>query len=467
MTVGVQNAPLGARPLRLADAVRFVDQALARATDARAIAVVRIPAPSAPLDAMLHGARKGTSLLWRPASGRAIAGLGAAVELLLEGPDRFRALEPLSRALFADLLPITHPSCQPAPPRLFGGWAFAEGGARGAPWDGFGDGRFFLPRWSYERTGSGATLTLAADARDGWRGRASLVGAELRRLWELLEHPRPGAPSPGLRSVRHQDRSRWDAQIAAISDAIAAGRIEKVVAARRAEVLAAAELDPWSALDALSAHYPGTWRFGMRFGASGTFVAASPERLFEKRGRTIEADALAGTIQAELEGAAEQLTASDKDRREHRVVVDHLVDRLRARCSHLEPPGPPSVRRLPNVLHLHTPVRGTLRPEVHAADLVDALFPTPAVGGVPVERAKRWIVDHEPHERGWYCGPVGWIDAAGDAELAVALRCGVIRGASAWLFAGGGIVRGSRADAEWEEAAWKLRPLLRALAPGA
>ena len=120
------------------------------------------------------------------------------------------------------------------------------------------------------------------------------------------------------------------------------------------------------------------------------------------------------------------------------------------------------MRRLPNVLHLHTPIRGTLRPGVHASELIAALHPTPAVGGVPFDAARAHIAG-EPHARGWYTGPVGWLDAEGDAELVVALRCGVVRGASAWLYAGGGIVAGSTPAAEWEETELKLRPLLEAL----
>ncbi len=462
MSATVQNA-LGERPFRKPDAARFVTDALTTATEERAIVVARFPAPSAPLDAMLHGVRRGTSILWRPVEGRAIAGHGAAVEIPLDGDGRFGALGPASRAIFEHTRLVDHPDVAPAAPRLFGGWSFRAGGAADAPWGGFGDGRFFLPRWSYERDGSRGVLTLAVDARDGWGGRLGLVRAELDRIWGLLERPRPGAPPPGLRSVRHQDRASWDRQIEAITRAIADGQISKVVAARRAEVQALGEVDAWSALDALSGDYPETWRFGLRFGDSGTFVAATPERLFVKTDRVVEADALAGTIDAALPDAAERLRASDKDRREHAVVVDHIVDRLRGHCTHLEPPGEPRLRRLPNVLHLHTPVRGTLRPEAHAAELVEALFPTPAVGGVPARAAADWIAAREVHERGWYCGPVGWIDARGDAELTVALRCGVIRGSSAWLYAGGGIVRGSEAQAEWEEAAWKLAPLLRAL----
>jgi isochorismate synthase EntC len=178
-------------------------------------------------------------------------------------------------------------------------------------------------------------------------------------------------------------------------------------------------------------------------------------------------DALAGSIAASAPDAERRLSASAKDQREHRPVVEHLLAQLGPLAEAIEVPSEPVIRRLPNVLHLQTSVRATLRPGVHAADVAAALHPTPAVGGVPAVAAAAHIAAAEAHARGWYCGPVGWIDADGHAELVVALRCGVLRGASAWLYAGGGIVEGSEPDAEWEETELKLRPLLDALGAGA
>ncbi|HEY8432577.1 MAG TPA: isochorismate synthase, partial [Sandaracinaceae bacterium] len=210
-----------------------------------------------------------------------------------------------------------------------------------------------------------------------------------------------------------------------------------------------------------SERYPTTFRFGLRFGRA-CFVGATPERLFVKRGRSIVTEAIAGSVAAGPD-AERALLASDKDRREHAFVVAHVLERLAPLCEALSAPSEPSVRRLPNVLHLHTPIRGTLRPGVSAPALAAALHPTPAVCGVPAGAALAHLAEHEAHPRGWYAGPVGWIDAEGDAELVVALRSGVVRGASAWLYAGGGIVEGSELDAEWAESELKLRPLLDAI----
>jgi salicylate biosynthesis isochorismate synthase len=174
----------------------------------------------------------------------------------------------------------------------------------------------------------------------------------------------------------------------------------------------------------------------------------------------VVSEAMAGSVP---HGASAALLESEKDRREHDLVVDAIVERLSPHCTALERSAEPQVRELPNVVHLQTPVTGVLREPVHVLDLLDLLHPTPAVGGVPVDDAVRWIVAREPVPRGWYSGPVGWFDAAGDGEFAVALRSGLVRGRRAHVYAGAGIVRGSVPAAEYAETALKLRPLLDAL----
>jgi isochorismate synthase EntC len=121
------------------------------------------------------------------------------------------------------------------------------------------------------------------------------------------------------------------------------------------------------------------------------------------------------------------------------------------------------VHRLRTVLHLRTPIRGRLREASHVLALVEKLHPTPAVGGVPTEAAIDFITRHEPDERGWYAGPVGWFDAVGDGRFVVALRSGVVAGKRAELYAGAGIVRDSNAPSEFAETRWKLAALLGAL----
>jgi isochorismate synthase EntC len=163
-------------------------------------------------------------------------------------------------------------------------------------------------------------------------------------------------------------------------------------------------------------------------------------------------------------GAADDLGRSEKDAWEHRLVVAAILDVLRSRCDEVDAPAEPEVDEFADVAHLATPIHGTLRsPAPDTLELVRALHPTPAVAGTPTRVALDSIDRLEPVDRGRYAGPVGWVDADGDGEWAVALRGAAIDGTRAVLHAGAGIVAGSDPDAEWEETGAKLDPMLRAL----
>jgi isochorismate synthase EntC len=145
------------------------------------------------------------------------------------------------------------------------------------------------------------------------------------------------------------------------------------------------------------------------------------------------------------------------------VVVRAIVAGLGDCCVAIEHPPQPEVVQVRNLIHLSTPIRGELRDGAHVVDILEALHPTPAVGGVPQRESSRWIVEHEQSPRGWYSGPIGWIDTAGDATFRVALRCGVVEPAAAHLYTGAGIVAASNPAAEYHETSLKQRPFLRAL----
>jgi isochorismate synthase EntC len=144
-------------------------------------------------------------------------------------------------------------------------------------------------------------------------------------------------------------------------------------------------------------------------------------------------------------------------------VVEAIREALAPLCSSLEVPTEPRIRRLRHVLHLQTSITGRLDSDVHVLDLVEALHPTPAVGGVPTIEALRCIAELESQPRGWYAGPVGWFDQTGDGEFAVAIRSGLVRGRHAFVYAGAGIVRDSDSTKEYEETGLKQRALLDAL----
>jgi isochorismate synthase len=183
---------------------------------------------------------------------------------------------------------------------------------------------------------------------------------------------------------------------------------------------------------------------------SATLVGASPELLVSRRGRRVRSVPLAGTApragDPEVDRAnAAALAASSKEREEHAIVVDAVAGVLGAVCDDLAFDPEPVLEPTANVWHLATRFEGTLRdPAVTALDLVAALHPTPAICGSPAADALAVIDELEPFDRGAYAGPVGWVDAGGDGEWAIALRCASIEHDRATLYAGAGIVRSPR-----------------------
>ncbi len=393
-----------------------------------------------------------------------IVGIGIARELRGDGPDRWQQVIDGAAALRVAVAVVDGAQVSPdmlrlARPRLLGGAAFAPGAAERAPWVGFGDAWFALPRWTYVHDGAGAVLVLAVDARDAkdagrWR-------SELALLERALVAASPDRTQPALIELQPAPADEWQAQIDAITEAIARGTCSKIVAARTCSVALAGPVRAGALLAALDDRHADCVRLLVHPPGAGTLVAATPERLVRREGEVVRCDALAGS--ANLDAGTAALLASGKDRREHDLVVRAIREALESAGAIVEAPAEPVVRALRHVLHLHTPVRATLRTPRHVLDLVARLHPTPAVGGTPTQLATEWICAREPVARGWYASPVGWFDLDGNGELAVAIRSGVLAGNRAHLWAGAGIVAGSDPDRELAETAVKLRAMLGAL----
>jgi isochorismate synthase len=244
--------------------------------------------------------------------------------------------------------------------------------------------------------------------------------------------------------------------------------LRKVVLARTIEVDAGRELDARRLAHRLRAVNPDAFTFAAPT-KEGILVGASPELLVSRFGREVRSNPLAGSAARsgdpdEDRANADELLASGKDREEHAIVVESIADVLRPFCRELTWDPTPTLLETPNVWHLSTRFRGLLRePSPGVLELVRALHPTPAVAGEPRDAALDVIAELEPFDRGSYAGPVGWVDASGDGEWAIALRCAELRGDRATLYAGAGIVAGSRPDAEVDETERKFRAFLDAL----
>jgi menaquinone-specific isochorismate synthase len=388
-----------------------------------------------------------------------IVGIGVARELRGRGAARWReviagASTPLARVTIDDRA-ASLDALGFARPRFLGGAAFAPGAADRAPWHGFGDAWFALPRWTYVSNGVRALLVCAGDPHDLAGVRAAIECAQVT------------ATQPALVELQPAPAAEWRAQVTSITDAIARGTCSKIVAARTCGVALAGPVDAAAVLTALDARHADCVRVLVRPPGAGTLVAATPERLVRRDGRTIACDALAGTIHAAQPDAAACLLASAKDRREHDLVVQAIRGALEDAGASIDTDTrEPAIRALRDVLHLHTPFRATLREPRHVLELAARLHPTPAVGGTPTPVAADWIASREPVARGWYASPVGWFDLDGNGELAVAIRSGLLAGNRAHLWAGAGIVAGSDPERELAETDAKLRAMLGALGIG-
>ncbi len=278
----------------------------------------------------------------------------------------------------------------------------------------------------------------------------------------LATHSMPRVPRRFVVEAA-QDLNTWDSAVASALAAIDSRELDKVVLAREVVVEADTKFDIRAVLDRLTTTQPGCYVY-----AHDNFVGASPELLVQRDGETVMSRPMAGTTprrdQPEAdEQAIKELQASSKDDFEHRLVVESVRGALAPHTTQLEV-GDPQPERFTSVTHLTTTIRAKIADSgLSALDLALLLHPTPAVAGSPLKSALSTISRLEPFERGLYGGPVGWVDANGDGEFAVALRCADISGNKARLLVGAGIVAGSDPDLEWAETQAKLEPMLRCL----
>ena len=305
--------------------------------------------------------------------------------------------------------------------------------------------------------------------RDGV-GWVTTVGAAgpLETLLPPLERPADGPP-PRLRYADGAlDPASWSAAVATAVGRIDAGELAKVVLARDLLVSSDVPLDPRRLLRRLADRFPDCWTF-----AVDGLLGATPELLLRRSGRQLSARVLAGTAPRGAGAADERLAAalleSAKDRAEHALAVDSLVRALRAllrdargaRGTRAADPG----QRAPSG---HRRDRHPAAPRVAGQagllELVGAVHPTAAVCGTPTADAAAMIAELEGMDRGRYAGPVGWLDARGDGEFGLALRCAELTGDNgARLFAGCGIVAGSDPAAELAETQAKFAAFQAAL----
>ncbi len=436
------------------------------------------PAPGLDPMAFLRAVQGQERFLWRDGrTGTVWAGVGVAAHLMGYGEARFTAIQRQVQALFSQGVVLTGEDPL-ARPRLFGGFSFREDFTPDVTWTAFHPAHFILPHFQLACQDDRAWLTVNVLLPPEERPMANLplLREALDERYAQLREAVAGVPQASAGETRARvdyplPLEEWARLIHLAQAQFRSTPLQKVVLSRICQLHGEAPFPTDQALARLERRYPGCFVFLFEPLPGHAFLGATPELLVQVQGDRVVTMALAGSSPRgptpEADGAlARALLASVKDRHEHALVVASIRRRLAPFTRTLTVPSVPQVLALSNIQHLHTPIEGTLKEAAGVLPLVQELHPTPALGGTPRELALAFIQEHEPTLRGWYAGPVGWVDPDLDGTFAVAIRSAVVQGRRAWLYAGSGIVADSVAEREWEETEWKFRPMLEALAPG-
>jgi salicylate biosynthesis isochorismate synthase/menaquinone-specific isochorismate synthase len=383
--------------------------------------------------------------------GFALAGLGTAAIVEARGSRRFADVAARCREIAHGLV-----SDEPGPV-WFGGFAFSPDGGMTPEWSSLAPGQLVMPEVLLRRHRGKAWMVVTAKS----------VEAAEQRLSELKPASMPlfdPDPAQAARVASAAPPEHFESAIERAVERIAAGDLHKVVLAREVRVHSPVELDPGAVFDGLRHGFPSCFCYLV-----GTpelaFLGASPELLARREGQRVQTVALAGTRRRSADPAVdshlgEQLMQSPKDREEQAIVTRRITRTLAPVSVWVTAADEPVLVKVLNVQHLGTPIRAQLAEPLSAVEVAALLHPTPAVGGEPASKALPLIPALEGLDRGWYAGPVGWTDLAEDGEFCVALRCALLRGNVAHLYAGEGIVRDSVPAEELAANEAKLQALL-------
>lgn len=342
--------------------------------------------------------------------------------------------------------------------KFFGGLAFSKN-SLDKNWEPFGKYRFILPRFEILRRGGETFFTCNIFPEGLTQSRLKEILSELDNL-DLT--PRGGfkkLPLPVFRTDE-PSQNRWTKELQSIVSRLTEDSFQKVVLARRSHFKFPKALDPISFLQSLKNISPNCFHFCFTLMENYAFLGASPERLYNRQGRSIHSEALAGTRprgESTMDDIKfkNELLNSDKDRLEHMFVSQGIQKALNELCTNVTVQPQTTVLPFKSGHHLLTSFVGTLKEDVGDALILKFLHPTPAVGGLPIEKALKTIQRFEPFKRGWYAGPVGFV-GFDTAEFAVGIRSGLICRDELFLYAGAGIVQGSSPADEWNEIETKI-----------
>lgn len=423
--------------------------------------------------AVLHSIFESTErhfYLERPNSDEAIAGAESVLERTFSGESRFQNARQFAEEVLEHSIVFGETGRPFLGPQFFCGFTFSDFASQ-EPY--FEPGAVFIPRWQVSRYHGhySAVANLVVEKESDldfltekvWSAHEKFSSFDYhtfdpkvegdRQLLEIREaggaNQFPHAVSEALKSIR-------------------AGEYEKIVLARAIDLQMNQPYEPLIYLDRLREEFGGCYAFSFANGRGQSFIGVTPERLVQFREQELKTMALAGTVSrgstvGEDARLARSLLESEKDLREHRVVIEAIVRRLRRLNLSTTVSERPTLMQLSNVQHLLSTLSSQVEDSLHILDMVEQLHPTPAVGGSPREVTSQIIHSLEPFDRGLYAGAIGYFDARGEGEFVVAIRSALVEGKKARIYAGSGIVEGSDPAREKQETDLKLKAMLPSL----
>lgn len=419
----------------------------------------------------------GYQFFWeKPNEEFALSAGKSLLKITAEGKNRFREINNQIKSLSDHSSQYSAVSHSQAGIYFLGGFSFFEEN-ESSEWNGFGSGSFTVPEWQISREGHFSMLTLNFQSFDFSRGSEFLetLKDKLSDIHEILElnnderisAARQNGTGPAM-PKKDTAYERWVTSVERAKELIREKEFKKIVLARETRLDLDEEPMPTHIVNQLRQKYQNCFTFLIRQENSKTFLGCSPERLVSFRKNYVLTEALAGSIKrgstATEDAVLEKnLMQSSKNADEHNYVVTAIEQRLSSFVKQIEKGAKPVIKKLTNVQHLFTPITAWLKDGVEPLAILEQLHPTPAVGGYPWQEAAPYLKELENIDRGWYAGPVGWLNTNNGGEFAVAIRSGLLESKIARFYAGCGIVADSDADAEWRETNLKFTPMLSAL----
>ncbi|MGE5656029.1 MAG: isochorismate synthase [Actinomycetota bacterium] len=400
----------------------------------------------------------------------AVAAIDATLHLTVAGSQRFsRALDFIQSSL-ARTITLGSSHLPFSGPHFFCSFTFFE--ESGSSNSYFPSATIFLPKWQISKHNHHCILVanITLDSQTNLQKLTHSIWEQFQAIQSSQFHPLTTINNSQkyFHKINWNNPNQFKESVNSSLDLIHQGYLRKIVLSHAIDVIASTPLNLTNSLNNLRLLYPDCYIFSVSNGCGQNFMGASPERLISIDNNELLIDALAGSVPRgntppEDVAFANQLLASDKDLREHRVVVDFITQRLShlGLKPHLLPL--PHLLQLSNIQHLWTPIKAQVSSQIHLLEILAKLHPTPAVAGSPREIAKEQIRRCESFDRSVYAAPLGWVDYRGNGEFAVGIRSAVIDGNRARLYAGAGIVAGSEPDKELAEIKWKFQAILNAL----